>query len=275
MKKQTETKKNEKYPWILNCDPSRNQENDWLFQNAEEAELFDSSAAIPPTKDLRDDTWWKIGDQDGTGSCVGWATTDSVVRWYLVNANKISKNQRLSVRYVWMASKEIDEFVNPATTFIEGSGTSLKAALDVARKYGVVLENLLPFLPIVLSHLSTESFYAQASNLKISSYYSLRLVPAPIPVTVIWKNWIATKGPILTRLGVDKTWDNATNTQGKLDTYYPDTIRGGHAVAMVGYTQDRFIIRNSWGTGWGDKGYAYASMKYAMAAFTEAYGVLV
>jgi hypothetical protein len=275
MKKQTETKENEKYPWILNCDPSRNQENDWLFQNAEEAELFDSAAAIPLTKDLRDDTWWKIGDQNGTGSCVGWAAADSVIRWYLVNAHKITKNQRLSVRYVWMASKEIDEFVNPATTFIEGSGTSLKAALDVARKYGVVLENLLPFFPIVLSHLSTQSFYAQAAILKILSYYSLRLVPGPIPVTIIWKNWIATKGPILTRLGVDRTWDNATNTHGNLDTYYPDTIRGGHAVAMVGYTQDRFIIRNSWGTGWGDKGYAYASMKYAMAAFTEAYGIIV
>jgi C1A family cysteine protease len=32
---------------------------------------------------------------------------------------------------------------------------------------------------------------------------------------------------------------------------------GGHAVLAVGYdeAQRRFIVRNSWGTGWGQKGY--------------------
>lgn len=31
---------------------------------------------------------------------------------------------------------------------------------------------------------------------------------------------------------------------------------GGHAVTIVGYNNDGFIIRNSWGTTWGDKGYS-------------------
>ena len=44
---------------------------------------------------------------------------------------------------------------------------------------------------------------------------------------------------------------------------YPNTKRerllGGHAVLLVGYNQTKkmFIARNSWGTGWGDKGYFY------------------
>ena len=84
---------------------------------------------------------------------------------------------------------------------------------------------------------------------------------------------MATKGPILTRLDVDATWDAATATKGNLDQYKPKTRRGGHAVALVGYTPDRFIVRNSWGTGWGDKGFGYASSAYAQEAFTEAYGV--
>ena len=90
-----------------------------------------------------------------------------------------------------------------------------------------------------------------------------------------WRKWIALAGPILVRLGVDSTWDNATATHGNLDVYQPATVRGGHAVALVGYTPDRFIVRNSWSTRWGDKGFGYASNAYASAAFTEAYGVVL
>jgi C1A family cysteine protease len=36
-----------------------------------------------------------------------------------------------------------------------------------------------------------------------------------------------------------------------------DAVVGGHAVVVVGYNDavDRFIVRNSWGTGWGEAGY--------------------
>ncbi len=77
-------------------------------------------------------------------------------------------------------------------------------------------------------------------------------------------------------LDVDSTWDKALQTKGNLDAYDPISKRGGHAVSLVGYTQDRFIVRNSWGaTEWGDQGFGYASDAYASAAFTEAYGVSI
>ena len=34
-----------------------------------------------------------------------------------------------------------------------------------------------------------------------------------------------------------------------------DNSLGGHAVTVVGYNKDGFILRNSWGDKWGDKGY--------------------
>jgi C1A family cysteine protease len=166
-----------------------------------------------------------------------------------------------------MASKETDQYVSQPTTFIETEGTSLKSALDIARKFGVVPDSVLPFASGKLYSGEAQTFYALAAQLKIASYFNLSTNVGN------WRTWLATKGPILTRLGVDATWDNADATKGNLDIYKPDTVRGGHAVALVGYTRDRFIVRNSWGTTWGDKGYGYASLEYAQAAFTEAYGV--
>jgi hypothetical protein len=251
---------------VLNCLPSPQQDLDWGLANAFAADVLGAPAELPASVDLRA-PWWTIGDQGSTGSCVGWASADSVIRWHLVKVRRLPRSRRLSPRFLWMASKETDEFNQRPTTFIESDGTSLKAALDVARKFGTVEDSVLPFRTGALYAGSTNDFYAIAAQRKIAAYFNLgRDLQA-------WRTWLATTGPILTRLGVDRTWDEATQNQGQLARYQPNTVRGGHAIALVGYTPTSFIVRNSWGTGWGDGGFAYASLDYAAAAFTESYGV--
>ena len=257
---------------ICNLVLSRATEKDWSMEQA----LASHAIAAPPktlpaSVDLRA-TWWNIGDQESTGSCVGWASTDGVLRYHMVKAGKIAKPGLLSPRCTWMASKETDEFINRPETFIEGAGTSLKAAMDILRRYGAVPESLLPFHISTTMYLGDENtFFATAASRRIASYFNLAKNLAN------WRNWLATHGPIMAGLGVDATWDNATATQGKLDAFQPNTIRGGHAVCIVGYTSDkRFIVRNSWGTTWGDHGFAYASEAYINAGFyNESYGVTV
>lgn len=255
---------------ILNIVPSRNTHDDWQFENALQAEAIGSPpAALPASVDLRA-AWWNVGDQESTGSCVGWASTDGVARYHFRKANRLGPNERLSPRFTWMASKETDQFTARPETMIEGAGTSLKAAVDILRKYGAVPESLLPF------HIATNlysgdenTFYATAATRKIASYFNLQ---KNLPN---WRKWLATRGPLLVALTVDSTWDQATTTGGKLDVFKPNTARGGHAVAVVGYRSDgRFIVRNSWGTGWGDKGFGYPSEAYINAAFwNESYGI--
>jgi hypothetical protein len=251
---------------ILNCRPSAKQEQDWTYETAEEADLVAAAPAIPASKDLRA-TWWRIADQGTTGSCVGWATADSVLRWHFVKANRLPQSALLSPRFIWMAAKETDPFITRPTTFIETEGTSLKTALDIARKFGVVRDITLPFDSGKLYPKEAKTFYAIAALRKVLAYFNLGTNLSD------WRSWLATKGPILTRLDVDRTWDEATFNSGNLGEYQPKTKRGGHAVAIVGYTPDHFIVRNSWGTRWGDRGFAYASLAYAQEAFTEAYGV--
>jgi hypothetical protein len=253
---------------ILNVVPSEGTEHDWGFEHAEDADLVAAAPRVPTAKDLRT-PWWTVGDQGSTGSCVGWATADSVVRWHLVRAGKLPRTERLSPRYLWMAAKETDQFTSRPTTFVEAEGTSLKSALDIARKYGLVRDALVPFASGRLYRGDAKTLYAVASQLKILAYFNLG------SNLTNWRTWLATKGPILTRLDVDATWQAATDTGGVLADYDDGTRMGGHAVAIVGYGPGRFIVRNSWGTGWGDRGFAYASLAYAQAAFTEAYGVAV
>ena len=258
---------------ILNVLPSRDTEHDWQIDDADAAGLFGTRPKVPKSVDLRAD-WWAVGDQGASGSCVGWATADSVLRWHYVKAGRLKPAEKLSIRFVWMAAKETDEFTRAPTAFIEVAGTSLKAALDVTRRLGVVKEQVLPFKAGTLYPGTVETFYATAAQLKTNSYFNLSLNRGGSLEK--WRQWIATKGPILTRLDVDQTWQEAKATKGNLDEYRQDTKDGGHAVAIVGYTPDRFIVRNSWGTtAWGDKGFAYASLAYAQEAFTEAYGVEV
>src|SRR4029453_5530336 len=103
------------------------------------------------------------------------------------------------------------------------------------------------------------------------------------PATSIWVAILRCGGPGLPIMVPSSPASGATPygeapnaPPGNLDLYQPNTVRGGHAVALVGYTPDRFIVRNSWGTtGWGAQGFGFASLAYAQAAFTEAYGVSV
>lgn len=254
---------------ILNCISSRNVDSDWTFEDAAEAGLVDMAPVLPAARDLREPSWWAVDDQGDTGACVGWAAANSVLRWHFVKSGLLPAFEKLSARYIWMASKETDAFTSYPTTFIEVAGSSIKTALDIVRKFGAVPESVLPFGQSGLYLGRPNSFYALAARFKISSYFALGTDLKK------WKEWLAFNGPILTRLNVDETWYRATATGGNLDDYDPGTAAGGHAVALVGYTADRFIVRNSWGQGWGDKGFGYASLGYASEAFTEAYGVVL
>ena len=48
------------------------------------------------------------------------------------------------------------------------------------------------------------------------------------------------------------------NRYGEMDDEFwkkTDNCMGGHAISIVGYTEEGFIIRNSWGKGYGKNGY--------------------
>ena len=57
----------------------------------------------------------------------------------------------------------------------------------------------------------------------------------------------------------------------EIDNVVQEQLLGGHAVCIVGYNDNlaggRFIVRNSWGTSWADRGYFY--MPYSVIQNTS------
>lgn len=259
---------------IMNVGPSQRSFRDLWRHICSTYKLISVSKKIPESVDLRDD-WWDISNQERTGSCAGWAIADSLLRYHFVKAGLLDKRARLSPRFIWMASKEIDSYTKFPTTFIELAFTSLKTSLDVAVNYGVVREDILPFHEHKLYSGTVEEFYNLASKYKICKYYRLGSSLRN------WQLWIAQQGPVLFRIEVDDKFNNAftfknNGKKTKRLEEYGERIEGfGHAAVLVGYSPGTFIIRNSWGKEWGNDGFIEISHAYAKQALKETYGIEV
>ncbi len=90
----------------------------------------------------------------------------------------------------------MDEFTTQPTTFIELDGTSLKSALDIARNYGSVTDDVLSFEPPTLYAGEAQAFYVLAAERKIARYVSSR--PRPDDLATMARN--ARPGPDAARL---------------------------------------------------------------------------
>ena len=243
---------------IADARRSRETERDY---GVAEAHLGD--APLPSSLDLRRD-WHPIADQGRTASCVGWTVADSLVRWHLVEAGRLDPAEKLSARYVWMAAKEWFQRETFPSTFLETDGTSLKAGLDVVRKFGVALESEFPWDGFVTKDY--EIFNRDVRRRRIMAYYNLGLDAHE------WRHWMHESGPIAVLVKEDR---HLQTTTGDLDGFDEDSVTGSHAAALFGYGPDHFLLRSSWGTDWGDAGYARMSNAYASAAIIESYGVMV
>ena len=202
----------------------------------------------------------------------------SVGRWPIPCCAITSSNQESSASTStsrsatsgWRPKRWITSATYP-TTFLDDAGTSAKSALRVVRKIGVLKTSVLPFEGGLVK-LKEAHFLKVAGRLKVKAFFNLCGTQAG--KLDRFKEWLAFHGPILTRLKVDPSW-NTIKADGQLRKYESKKANGGHAVAIVGFTPAHFIIRNSWGVGWGHKGFAYASYEYAADAFHEAYGIVI
>ncbi len=80
------------------------------------------------------------------------------------------------------------------------------------------------------------------------------------------KKWLENNEPIAISISIYTNFmSNNSKRTGKIGMpSNEDTLIGGHAVIICGYDDNKreFILRNSWGTYWGDNGYFYFPYEY-------------
>jgi hypothetical protein len=104
--------------------------------------------------------------------------------------------------------------------------------------------------------------------------YRLEAVPLPIALDDVRKVLSAgcpvhvsmNTGAAFSDVGRDGVFNAAEAPWGR---------HGRHAMLIVGYTGNFFILKNSWGTDWGDKGYAYVPKNVLAASDPEYVAVLL
>lgn len=260
MIKTVKKKQNKAEVHILNALPSPNPEKNWGMAEAKRAGLVKPARELPEVVDLRQGRrWWKIKNQGNTGSCVGHGVAYGLL-WYHRPA------VLPSARFTWMGSKETDAYVRYPTSFCEMSGTYIEGSLKFSQKYGSIPDKMLRMRDETTT-TPEEVIYAKAAGSRIKTYHRLNKPKE-------WREWIATQGPLVLQLTPDPQFYSAGARI--LSGYKRQGLRaGGHCVVLCGYGPGFFIVRNSWGTRWGHKGYCYVTEDYAVAAFTEVFGISV
>ena len=214
-----------------------------------------STTRIPTSVDYRR-YCSPIDDQGQLGSCTGNAIAGAINLIDNKNNNRAIRVSRMFIYY--------QERLLEGTTRID-AGAYIRDGIRACYTYGAPLETLWPYNIGLFRSQPTPAAYSDALNRKVTSYQRC-LTLSDI------KAALSAGYPVVIGFDVYESFESAVVARtGQMP--YPNKRReqllGGHAVCVVGYqdSNSTLICRNSWGSGWGDRGYFY--MPYAVITDTS------
>jgi C1A family cysteine protease len=190
-----------------------------------------------------------IKNQGNCGSCWAFAMTAGLESDNLIAKNQPNTNLDLS-----------EQVMVSCSGYGSCSGGSVYPAY--VRDTGLPTESCYPYT--ATNGVCTNACANwQASAYKIGNFYSV-----PRTINDI-KTALATYGPLTTTFSV---YADFFSYRTGVYTYTSGTYQGSHAVLIVGYDDpgQYLIVKNSWGTGWGEAGFfriAYSEVSGGSTGF--------
>jgi C1A family cysteine protease len=170
------------------------------------------------------------------------------------------------------------------------TGAYLRATMGAMALFGVPPEEYWPYDPARFDKEPPAFCYAFAQSFQALSYY--RLDPPGTRRTRLLedlKTKLSASLPVMFGFTV---YSSVVQASGNGEIPFPTTgekILGGHAVVAVGYDDDKVVkhvasgaqtkgallIRNSWGTAWGQGGYGWLPYQYVLKGIAEDFWSLI
>ena len=197
-----------------------------------------------------------IKDQGDKPTCAA-HTISELIEYHNFIQNRIFLN--FSTEFIYGA-RESDYYI--------GDGMYLREAMKIAQQKGDVLYEVLPGNSDVNEAMQKvqerkSELLSKAYPNRISTYYKIDSEKA-------MKYALMHDGPVA---GGMKLYDHSDWNDKAVYIFNPTDSWSGHAVLVIGWTEDYWIIQNSWGYNWGDHGLFYIPITENFEdIFLEAYG---
>lgn len=237
---------------VYNCRKSSIDHRDYLLK----LNPNDKTLKTVSTTDLRTNCP-DIYDQGQLGSCVANGVS------FNMHINQIKSNNEHqftpSRLFIYYNTRVIENSVN------EDSGTTIRDALVSVSNSGACPETIWPYIISQFAVKPSDEAYASGAQHLVKVYTRVLLDLAQM------KQCINDGYPFIFGIMLYTSF-NSVGPNGIVPVpSNSDPLLGGHCMACVGYDDTRqvFIVRNSWGTSWGDRGYCYIPYNY----LTDAYNV--
>ena len=191
----------------------------------------------------------KPGNQGQQGSCTAWATAYAARTYHEAKQQGVpprDSKQSFSPAYVYNQTKSKDCI----------KGAVISDALNLLKRKGVPRLTDFPYDPTNCSRIPDATVVSEAASFKIDDWK-----------TVDEDNLDSIKGqifsgtPVIFGLETSESFDYLH--KGQIYNDLTSKRTSSHAMVLIGYSESKqaFKLINSWGTDWGDNGYAWITYK--------------
>ncbi len=231
-------------------------------------------AQKPKKIDLR--KWCSpVEDQENLGSCTANAGV-GLLEYYQKRAyGKYLNGSRL---FLYKTTRKLLGWTGD-------TGAYLRSTMKAMVLFGIPEEKYWPYNVPDYEDEPTSFVYSLANNYKSVKYY--RLDPSGTStgnVLITIKDYLVAGLPSMFGFSVYSSIPGVGDGTG--DIPFPvqgDTLLGGHAIVTVGYDDEKkignqkgaLLIRNSWGTNWGENGYGWLPYAYVESGLADDFWSLV